>query len=367
MEMLGLREWHQREGARLVCLNGIEIVADYGDRLAEHEALRTTAGVMDLSFRGRLCLSGSDRARFLHGQVTNDVKRLRVGEGCYAALITAKGKMQSDLNIYCLRDELLLDFEPGLSERVSQRLEKYIIADDAQVVNVAAEYGLVSVQGPLAERLLGASGLFNEVPSRQFAWTKRDSPEFGEMYLVNQPRFLPSGFDIYIPTQGMAWTAELLARAAKEMGGCLCGWDASEIARVEAGIPRFGADMSEDTIPMEAGLEGRAVSYEKGCYIGQEVLSRIRSHGHVNRHLRGLRLEDGLSALPEVRDKLFDADKEAGCITSAVWSPGLGAGIALGYIRRETDRLGAELTWRGRSGQGAATIVELPFQPRPRD
>src|ERR1700751_4621700 len=104
----------------------------YGDPLAEHQALRSSGGIRDLSYRGRVCLTGADRVRFLHGQVTNDIKRLAVGAGCYTALTTAKGKMESDLNIYCLADELLLDFEPGLTSKVTQRLEKFIVADDVQ-------------------------------------------------------------------------------------------------------------------------------------------------------------------------------------------------------------------------------------------
>src|SRR5205809_4959209 len=144
MEQLGLHEFHHGLGARFTTVNGAEVIADYGDALTEHSAVRQSAGVFDLSFRSRICLTGADRLRFLHGQVTNDVNRLRPGEGCYAALITAKGKMESDLNIHCLQDEVLLDFEPGLTETVSQRLDKYIIADDVQVVDVAPHYGLLS-------------------------------------------------------------------------------------------------------------------------------------------------------------------------------------------------------------------------------
>src|SRR5216110_3403490 len=120
MTMLTIREFHQRLNARFSAVNGLEVVEHYGDAPADHAALRETAGVLDLSFRSRLCLTGADRVRFLHGQVTNDVKKLRVGEGCYAALVTAKGKMESDLNIFVLQDELLLDFEPGLTQAVSQ-------------------------------------------------------------------------------------------------------------------------------------------------------------------------------------------------------------------------------------------------------
>src|SRR5438309_10138510 len=131
MEPLVLSEFHHSLNAQFTELRGVQVVAGYGDPRAEHAALLESAGLLDFSFRSRLCLTGADRARFLHGQVTNDVKALRPGQGCYAALVTAKGRMQSDLNIYCLAAELLLDFEPGLSQTVSQRLEKYIIADDA--------------------------------------------------------------------------------------------------------------------------------------------------------------------------------------------------------------------------------------------
>src|SRR5579883_1900764 len=145
---LALHELYYGLNARFAEVNGCEVVADYGDWQAEHAALRESAGALDLSFRSRICLTGADRLRWLNGQVTNNVKDLRAGQGCYAALVTAKGKLESDLNIFCLPDELLLDFEPGLTERVTQRLDKYIIADDVQVVDVAAHYGLLSVQGP---------------------------------------------------------------------------------------------------------------------------------------------------------------------------------------------------------------------------
>src|SRR5260221_1310196 len=148
MEKLTLHELHQGWEGQFGSVNGAEVVADYGDRSAEYRALREAAGILDLSFRGRICLTGEDRVRFLHGQVTNDIKGLKVGAGCYAALTTAKGKIQADLNIYSLEDELLLDFEPGLTEMLSQRLEKYLVADDVQVVDIGSVYGLLSVQGP---------------------------------------------------------------------------------------------------------------------------------------------------------------------------------------------------------------------------
>ena len=399
---LTLREFHQSLGANFASLNGAEIVADYGAALAEHATLRQTAGVLDLSFRSRLCLTGADRVRFLHGQITNDVKRLRPGEGCYAALVTAKGKMQSDLNVFALPDELLLDFEPGLTATVTARLEKYLVADDVQVVDVAPHYGLLSVQGPQSEAVVRAVALFAEIPAREFSFVKITDATLGEIYLMNQPRLLlprpatqergegrgegqpqndqpssprpspPSvggegvfptgtGFDLFVPTNALGAVADKLIAAAKSVGGRACGWTAFEIARFEAGIPRFGADMDETHLPLECGIEARAVSYHKGCYIGQEVINRIHSIGHVNRELRGLRLAEEPKTLPANGDKLFHAGKEVGHVTSALHSPALNANLALGYVRREANAVGTELRLRAGDGERGATIVALPF------
>jgi folate-binding protein YgfZ len=361
MNPLMLQEFHQGLGAQFAELNDAQLVNDYGDWLAEHVALRETAGVLDFSFRSRLCLVGADRARFLHGQVTNDVKKLRAGEGCYAAITTAKGKMESDLNIFALAEELLLDFEPGLTEKVSQRLEKFIVADDVQMVDAAPHYGLLSVQGPKAELLVRALDSFVEIPAKQFSTVKIADATLGEIYLANNPRLGADGFDLFVPNNSLGAVADKLIAAAKAVGGRACGWQAFEIARIEAGIPRFGADMDEANIPLECGIESRAVTYTKGCYIGQEVINRIHSVGHVNRELRGLRLVDDLKTLPQRGDKLFHAGKEAGHVTSAVQSPKLNANIALGYVRREVNQIGNELTLHTAAGESVVKIVALPF------
>jgi folate-binding protein YgfZ len=383
---LPLRELHQSLGASFASVNGLEVVADYGNLLAEHAALRASAGVLDLSFRGRLCLTGADRVRFLHGQITNDVRNLRVGEGCYAALTTAKGRMQSDLNVFVLPDELLLDFEPGLTATVVQRLEKYIVADDVQVVDVAPHYGLLSVQGPEAGAVVRALGFFAEAPSQAFGSMKASDATLGEIYLMNHARLAGSrrreeadkvapsaefrlltsaataaGFDLFVPADSLGAVADKLIAAAKAVGGRGCGWSAIEIARIEAGIPRFGVDMDESNLPQECGIEALAVSYTKGCYLGQEVINRIHSIGHVNRELRGLRLTEGLNNLPVKGDRLFKDDKEVGYITGAVFSPSLAAQIALGYVRREAGAVETELLISTREGEGKARIVDLPF------
>jgi folate-binding protein YgfZ len=361
MQSLALHSFHQDQGAHFIELNGSEAVSDYGDALAEHAALCQGAGLFDLSFRSRLCITGADRVRFLHGQVTNDVKRLQTGSGCYAALITAKGKMQSDLNIYSLADELLLDFEPGLTQTISDRLEKYIIADDVQVVDVSTLFGLLSVQGPKASEALQGFGLFASLPTQPFTFVNVQAPELGELYLMNAPRLNSQGFDLFAPVSALQTIVEKLRTGLTSLGGRLCGWQAFELARIEGGIPRFGADMDETNIPLEADLEQRAISFNKGCYIGQEVISRIHTFGQVAKALRGIRLADDLKNLPSKGAKLFHDTKEVGYITSAAHSPRLQANIALGYVRKEVNQIGSELRLVLDDGDSIAKIVQTPF------
>jgi folate-binding protein YgfZ len=356
-----LHEFHASLGARFIPVNAVEMIADYGDAVAEHAALRETVGVLDLSFRGRLALLGTDRVRFLHGQVTNDVKKLETGQGCYAALVTAKGKMVSDLNIFVLSDELLLDFEPGLTPTVTERLEKYIVADDVQIADVLPHYGLLHVDGPQANALIAALGMFGEIPASPFNSLMISGPVLGETYLMNNPRLGQPAFDLFVPSASVPAATDKLIAAAKSLGGRACGWTAFETVRVEAGIPRFGADMDETNIPLECGIEARAVSYNKGCYIGQEVINRIHSIGHVNRELIGLRLGDELKTLPVRGDKLFKDGKEVGHITSAVKSLTLNANIALGYVRREVNQFGHALTLRSSERESVSIIATLPF------
>ncbi len=360
---LSLHPFHQNLGARFGDVNGAEVVKDYGDATAEREALCQSAGFLDLSFRSRICITGNDRARFLHGQVTNDVNRLQPGQGCYAALVTAKGRMESDLSIYCLPDELLLDFEPGLAEKVSQRLEKYVIADDVQIVDVASQYGLLSVQGPAAPVVIRELGWFAQLPEQPLSFAVATPETTGEFVLVNHPRLLGKGYDLFVPTASLQNVATRLVDGLKRAAGRPCGWQALELARIEAGIPRFGADMDETNIPLEAGLENRAISFSKGCYIGQEVISRIRTYGQVAKALRGLRLAPALEKLPAKGDKLFHGDKEIGYVTSAVTSPTLKANLALGYVRKEVNQIGTELELHTASGKSPVRIVEVPFRP----
>jgi folate-binding protein YgfZ len=359
---LPLHQFHAAINGSFVEVNGMEVVAHYGEPLAEHAALRTSAGVLDLSFRSRLCVTGTDRQRFLNGQVTNNVKELKVGEGCYAALVTAKGKMQSDVNIHCLADEFLLDFEPGLGDAIRQRFEEYIIADDVQIVDVSSNYGLLSVQGPKAAEVITPLTGGVALPDKPMGSISIADLVNGEVYCMNHSRAgTPHGFDVFVPVPELHTAAEKLLLAARAAGGLACGWQALEMARVEAGIPRFGIDMDPTNLPPEAGIEDRAISYSKGCYIGQEVIARIRTYGQVAKSLRGLVLPDNLSALPQRGDKLFRNEKEAGYITTALASPAFKRNIALGYVRREHNEPGTILILRAAEQEYPVRIATLPL------
>jgi folate-binding protein YgfZ len=356
-----LHEFHASLNANFSSVNGVEVVNDYGDHLAEYAALRQTAGVIDLSVRSRLCLTGADRKKFLNGQVTNDVVKLQAGQGCYAAIINAKGKMQSDLYIYNLENELLLDFEPGYSDAIFQRLDKYIIADDVQVTDVAPHYGLLSVQGPKAAETIQKLELGLAIPNAPLAFSHVNHPMLGELYLAQNGRIGTSGFDLFVPVNSLGAVADKLIAAAKEFGGRACGWRTLEIARIEAARPRFGVDMDENNLPPETGAEGRMISYTKGCYIGQEVIARIRTYGQVAKAMRGLKLNSTGEQLPQKGDKLFLGEKEVGYITSATLSPGLNGPIALAYVRREANKIGTTLTLKTSAMVIDCTITEVPF------
>lgn len=320
--------------------------------------LQSSAAVLDLSQRGRLCVTGADRVRFLNGQVTNNVKDLRPGQGCYAALVNAKGKMQSDLNIYCLPDELLLDFEPGLSAAVSGRLEKYIIADDAQVVDVSSLYGMLTVQGPRSVEVVRALGF--EPPAAPLNWMSNTAAA-SPTYCMHHSRGAAAGFDVFAPAADFATLHQQLLTAAEQAGGGAGTTEALEVVRIEAGIPKFGIDMDATNLASEAGIESRAISYAKGCYIGQEVISRIRAFGQVAKSLRGLRLSRDAAELPQRGEKLFHDGKEVGYLTSAVRSPAMQANIALGYVRRECNEPGTGLRVGSPDSGLHATVCTLPF------
>lgn len=352
MAPLLLHDFHAARGATFQASGSGESVAFYGSVDSEYLALTQSSALIDLSFRSRLCLLGTDREKFLHGQVTNEILRLNVGQGTYAALVTSKGKIETDLFIYKLNDELLLDFEPGLAEKISARLEKYIIAEDVQIIDVTPHYSLLSLQGPRSGEALQSAALAASLPISPLGWTKETLPG-GDLYITANGRYGSAGFDLFVPNSELQGIATRLSEHSKWIG-----IDATEIARIENAIPRFGVDMDESNLAPEA-LAERAISYTKGCYIGQEVIARIRTYGQVAKALRLIQLPATPEALPQRLEKLFQKGREVGYITSSTISPKHAAKIALAFVRKEANALGESLQVGAPEG-AEAKVLALP-------
>ena len=349
MRQLPLSDFHTSNGARFLELAGVSIPADYGDTKGEYHTLTTSAGLADLSHRGLLQLTGEDRIRFLNGQTTNDVASLQPGSTVYTAFVNAKGKMRADGNILAFPNRLWIDVETGCGEALAADLEKFIIADDVQVENLTAHFVRLTVIGPNAPQVIQHLGL--EVPLEADSFVEAASEKFGGLVMLRSSLGADLFVEIFCGAEHARSFAAALDQAAKKTGGRWMGWLALEMRRVELGIPRFGADMDENTLPPEAGIESRAVSYTKGCYIGQEVISRIKSVGRVNRHLAGLKFSGNQAGIPP-GSRLTQDSVEVGCVTSCVKIPGKGW-IGLGYVKR-----GVSSDSQGLKGNGfEATIL----------
>ena len=294
------------------------------------------AGFLERSELGRLLLRGADRRTYLHGILTNDIESLAAGSGRYAALLTPQGRMITDMHVYELDNETLITLPVSLAPAIRDRLDQYIFAEDVQVEDASAATVQYGIYGPLAQDVvarLTIQPLPGVVPSDEIG--------------------LP-GFDVIaLRDQGPE-----IERLFTEAGALRVDPGVLEVFRIEAGIPRFLADMSTDTIPLEAGIEDRAISMSKGCYPGQEVIVRVlhRGGGRVAKKLVGMVFPAG-AVVPAVGEKVRAGDREIGSITSAVTSPRLARPIALGYVHRDFVAPGTRVS----VGGAEAEISALPF------
>jgi folate-binding protein YgfZ len=361
MEQLPLHSLHAGQQAAFGELQGREVVRSFGDLEGGYRAARSGAVVYDHSSRDLLRLTGPDRVSFLHGMVTNDINGLPEGAACDAAILTAKGAMVADARVLKRPDDLLVDLEPGLGPKVREFLERYLISEDAEIADVSADWGQLGVYGPRAFDALSAALGTPVAPLTRNAIRTVD---FGgtSLLLVGNPVPAGAGADVLVPRAAL----EPLYRALLGTGAVRAvGFDVLEVLRVEAGWPRYGQDMVDTTIPLEAHLE-RAISYNKGCYIGQEVIARATFRGHMNRKLAGLLLGPGEPPPPgtELRTRTPEGgEKKVGWLTSVVHSPTLGQHVALGYVHRDLLAPGTALML---AGTGApATVHALPLVPPP--
>ncbi|MGA3172630.1 MAG: hypothetical protein ABSE62_16640 [Chthoniobacteraceae bacterium] len=314
-------------------------MAEQDSPAAIYAQARARGAVLDLSERAKWRLLGADRVRYLNGQVTNDIRRVRADAAMMACVTTAKGKLSGIVFVSAAPDFLRIDAEAELREPLGARLERYIIADDATLEDVTGEECLFHLLPPAS-----ASGAAPEIEGAEIRTAMR----------LGRP-----GIDVIGP-QGER--DRLLAALTAERA--LIPSALAESMRIEAGVPRWGAELTEETLPPEAGLEETAIDYHKGCYIGQEVISRIKSVGRVNRRLAGFAASGPLAPGMTLHAPEEPA-KNAGEITSAGWSFGLECWAGLGYVRRGLAH-GAYATLDARTPDGAAVSVqvrELPLVP----
>jgi folate-binding protein YgfZ len=307
---------------------------------SDYRAVTEACGVLDRSERGKLALSGAEAKSFLQGQVSNDVESLSPGSGCYAAFLTPKGKMLGDLRILDTGEELLLDTERLALQGLFNMIRRFSIGYQVQLEKRTLESGLLSLIGPDAVRVAGVESL----------------ADFEHAHAMTSLGWVPArairtdvGVDLLC---SFGDTAALLA-AVSAAGAIPVSEEAAECLRIEQGRPRYGIDLDDTVIPQEAGLNARAVSFTKGCYVGQETVARLHYRGKPNRHLRGLRLSDEVGRGEELE---FEG-RSVGRVTSTAVSPRFG-GIGLGFVRR-TAPPGSTVSV-GPAGV-AAVVVELPF------
>jgi tRNA-modifying protein YgfZ len=307
---------------------------------SDSTTLHEGAGIVDRCERGKLALTGADAKSFLQGQVTNDTERLVAGSGCYAAFLTPKGKMLGDVRILDTGAELLLDTERVALQPLFNLILRYSIGYDVTLHKRTLETGLLSVIGPRAAVALGA----NELPATEHAHAALSVDGLSVRAIRT-----PEGIDVLCD----ATDTEALRDALIRAGAAAVGEQAAECVRIESGRPRYGVELDDTVIPQEAGLNARAVSFTKGCYVGQETVARLFYRGKPNRHLQGLRCEAPVAPGDAVRL----CERVVATIASATVSPGLGP-IALALVRREAP-VGSPV--RVGEGDVAAMVVELPF------
>jgi len=352
-----LADHHISRRATLAEYHGGLVPARFSDPVAEHCAVRAAAGVFDVSFRAKVAAKGADRASFLHNMLSNDIKSLTPGHGAYAALLDLKGHIVADVRVYCAEEAFLLDTDTDLRDKLVRALERYIVMDDVALEPL--ELCTVSFQGPrsraLVEETLGVG-----LPAlSEFDHFLTTGPGYAAR-VVCATSTGEDGFEVWVEPNDLRSLWETASRKALASGALPCGTEALESLRIEAGIPRYGPDFGEDTLPLEAGLLN-ALNFTKGCYLGQEIVERARSRGHVNWKLVGLFVE--ASAPPAPGEKLLSDGKELGEVTSSCFSPTLGKTLALAYVRREVSGPGTELTL---DSGGKVRVVALPFYSRPK-
>ena len=350
---------HVRAGAGLREQDGCVVVANFGDARAEYEAVRggAGAGLFDLSSRGRVEVSGGEAVQFLNGMVTNDVARLEDGAWMHAAFPNPQGRLVAATRVFRRGDAFVFDTEAATHKALLKNLERFTLAGDFRVRDLTDETALLSIQGARASDFIKA--VFGESAAaaergRVYSFKFRS----GEVTLARATHTAEDGFDLFVGAND----AEALWDALVAAGARPAGFDALEVLRVEAGVPRYGVDASDANVVLEVVDEEEAVSYTKGCYAGQEIIARIHWRGHVAKRLAGLVFDRDAEPPADARIKSCAEDREVGHITSTVFSPRLRRQVALGLVKYDHLAPGTEVKIFGGDMEAcAAYVAQLPL------
>jgi len=350
-----LEEMHIQAGASMQQCDGWSVPASYGDILFEYAAVREgSVGLIDLSPRGRIQVSGSEAIPFLNGLITNDMKTLEENHWMPAAFPNVQGRLIASIRVVRSKDGFLIDTEAATHERVLKTVEHFTLAGDFRVTDLTNETALVSLQGRQAAKMVQSvfGKAVPEMPRTGAAELKwRES----EITLIRASHTAEDGFDLIVNSD----QAEQLWKALVNAGARPLGFDALELLRIEAGLPRYTVDMDEATVVTEANLDD-AVSYTKGCYLGQEIIARIKYRGHVAKKLTGIMFDQAVRLENDAKIRAAD-DKDIGRITSVTYSPQLGRTIALGYVKYDYLSSGTTVKVVWGAEEFVAEVTELPF------
>jgi folate-binding protein YgfZ len=358
-----LRDATARAGAVFTETAGWSMPMHYGDPAAEYRLAREGAALFDLSHRGKVEVTGPEAAMFLNNLLTNDIKNLAYTHGCEAFLCNAQARVLAYAIVYHLKvfddhaflsshDSFWLDVDAGIGDRVVRHLDRHLISERVEITEPTTAFAHMHLAGPNAAALLEPDGIKALSPRElmQTGWGP-DTVQFRRNDRLGVP-----GYDIVCPAAAApAYWDRWIGRGAKA-----AGLAAEDTLRVEAGTPVYGRDITENNLAPEVGRTAQAICYTKGCYLGQEPIVRLRDLGHVNRTLTGLRI-DGAEPVPEGA-KMWRDGKEAGQVTSSVYSPGLQAAIALAYVRRGNTEAGTAVEVDAAPGRRRAEVASLPIR-----
>jgi folate-binding protein YgfZ len=351
-----LDETHERLGAKMREEGEWRLPAYYGDRAAEYDAVRegARAGLIDLSSRGRIEVSGSEAVQFLNGLITNDVKALEEGAWMRAAFPNVQGRLIAEARVLRLApDRFLFDTEAASCAPVLKTLERFTLAGDFRVGDLTGEIALLSVQGAHAANLIAAT-LGTEAAHVERGRISSAKWNDRPLYVIRATVTAEDGFDLFVEATGAAslWDA-LTAAGARPLG-----FDALEVLRIEAGVARYGVDVDETNVVLEAVADD-AVSFTKGCYIGQEIIARIHWRGHVAKKLTGLVFDQPVDAKRDDKIRAMDG-REIGRLTSVTFSPQLSRTVALGYVKYDYLAPGTKVRVLSGERELTAIVSDLP-------